>query len=99
MLQCKIFNIQLSGRISQHIIFLGTYEYAQKLVSFFLLGFSSLVYCLWERPVANIIKLFECNLRHQMPFPYDFDWGYADSDVITSKKFYNIGHQSLFREY
>jgi hypothetical protein len=21
----------------------------------------------------------------------DFDWGYADSDVITSKKFYNIG--------
>ncbi len=25
-------------------------------------------------------------------FHYDFDWSYADSDVITSKKFYNIGH-------
>jgi hypothetical protein len=29
------------------------------------------------------------------PFPYDFDWGYTDSDVImTEKKFYNIGHWS-----
>ncbi len=25
-------------------------------------------------------------------FPYDFDWGNANSDVIRSKKFYNIGH-------
>ncbi len=25
-------------------------------------------------------------------FPYDFDWGYTDSDVITPKKFYNIDH-------
>ncbi len=24
-------------------------------------------------------------------FPYDFNWGYADSDVIMPKKFYNIG--------
>ncbi len=23
-------------------------------------------------------------------FPYDFDWGYADSDIITLKKFYMI---------
>jgi hypothetical protein len=26
-----------------------------------------------------------------MPFPHAFDRGYADSDVITSKKHYNIG--------
>ncbi len=25
-------------------------------------------------------------------FPNGFDWGYADINVITSKKFYNIGH-------
>jgi hypothetical protein len=25
-------------------------------------------------------------------FPYVFDWGYAVKNVITSKKFYNIGH-------
>jgi hypothetical protein len=27
-------------------------------------------------------------------FPYDFDRGYANSDVNTPKKFYNIGHWS-----
>ncbi len=26
----------------------------------------------------------------------DFDWGYADSDIIMSKKVYNIGHWSSF---
>jgi len=25
-------------------------------------------------------------------FHYDFDWGYTYSNVIKSKKFYNIGH-------
>jgi hypothetical protein len=25
-------------------------------------------------------------------FPNYFGWGYADSDAMTSKKFYNIGH-------
>ncbi len=28
-------------------------------------------------------------------FPYDFDWGYTDSDVIMPKKIYNTGHRSL----
>jgi hypothetical protein len=28
-------------------------------------------------------------------FPYDFDWGYTNSDVIASKKFYNISHRAL----
>ncbi len=28
-------------------------------------------------------------------FPYDFDWGNADRNVITSKKFYNIGHRGI----
>ncbi len=27
-------------------------------------------------------------------FPYDFDWGYTDSNVIMSKKFYNIDTRS-----
>jgi hypothetical protein len=26
-------------------------------------------------------------------FPYYFDLGYVNSDVITSKKSYNIGHK------
>ncbi len=29
-------------------------------------------------------------------FNYDFDWGYANSDVITPKKFYNISHCILY---
>ncbi len=28
-------------------------------------------------------------------FPYDFDWGNADKDVMTSKKFYNIRRSSF----
>ncbi len=29
-------------------------------------------------------------------FPYNFDWGYTDSNVITSKKLYNIGHGCIW---
>ncbi len=37
--------------------------------------------------VANIIKLFRGVIYATSGvFPYGFDWGYADSDVITIKK-------------
>jgi hypothetical protein len=32
-------------------------------------------------------------------FPYDFDLGYSDYDVIMSKKFYKIGHRSQCNEF
>jgi hypothetical protein len=45
--------------------------------------------------VANIIKLFlGIVYATSSIFPYDFDWGYANSDVIMSKIFYNIGHRA-----
>ncbi len=37
-------------------------------------------------PVANSIKLFAVIYAPSSLFPYDFDWGYADSYVITLKK-------------
>jgi len=32
-------------------------------------------------------------------FPNDFDWGYTNSNVIMSKKFYNIGHSACTIKY
>ncbi len=33
-------------------------------------------------PVANIIKHLGVIYANRGIFPYDFDWGYADSDVM-----------------
>ncbi len=46
-------------------------------------------------PVANNIKLFGIIYAAIGIFPYDFDWGYTDSDVIMPKKTYKIGHYKL----
>jgi hypothetical protein len=43
-------------------------------------------------PVANIINILGIIYANSGIFPHDFDWGYADIDVFTPKKFYNIGH-------
>ncbi len=38
-------------------------------------------------PVVNILKPFLAIIYATgRVFPYDFDWGYADSDVFTLKK-------------
>jgi hypothetical protein len=34
---------------------------------------------------VNVIKLFQCNLATQAIFIYDFEGGYADSNVIALK--------------
>ena len=57
---------------------------------------SQICFSIRGTPVATIIKLFWGVIyTTSSVFPYDFDWGYVNSDAITSKKSYNIGQRAL----
>ncbi len=42
-------------------------------------------------PGVNVIKNFGAIYDTIGIIYYNFDWGYADSGIITANKFYNIG--------
>ncbi len=49
-------------------------------------------------PVSNIIKLFLCIIYATSGIlPCDFDRGYTDSDIIMSKKIYNIAPRFVMK--